>query len=550
MGKTSRNKAKRKKKAAKQAAKAANAGAAAPSPAAADGEPGAAGAAGASLFAATVAKQKVTGVGEAALPYPDDRISMYRTMFSAMGKQEWWWIMDDTLAEVGTALRRNHFAVLDGFLGGADAKLATAMRGEVRAVYEAGLVPDARQVMEGCPRLEPGALAGGRSGHGLAYVMQPVRGDHVAWFGGDEPACRFKALPVLLQRVDTLVSELAPHVPELRGVKNRTKAMVTCYPGGGARYVRHCDTTRGATHNGRILTAVYYANGGGWSAKDGGELRIFSPMNSTEDPVVERATLPPLGDRLVIFSSDNRVPHEVLAAHFQRFACTIWYFDERLRGAALDEAYVGDGGGGGDGAAAAGAGSTDLGEGGEGSVVPDGDGGGGESAATSDAKEREQARIRREIARYEAKYGVKAKVYKDYGAEGASTAKPQPAAASGGNTAEKEGASAAVSTAVDGATPTPAPRTPPPRTPEPPPALPPGPASAGSGPSAGDDAGNGVDDMGGGGSTSGDAKKEGDSVAAAPPNHDAPPGKAPTAAAAATQVHKDWRGSADVWELD
>ena len=39
--------------------------------------------------------------------------------------------------------------------------------------------------------------------------MQPVRGDHVAWFGGDEPACRFKALPVLLQRVDTLVSELA-----------------------------------------------------------------------------------------------------------------------------------------------------------------------------------------------------------------------------------------------------------------------------------------------------------------------------------------------------
>ena len=580
MGKKSRNKAKRKKKAAaKQAAKAANAGAAAaPSPADADGEPGAgAGAAGASLFAAAVAKQKVTGVGEAALPYPDDRIPMYRTMFSAMGKQEWWWIMDDTLAEVGTALRRNHFAVLDGFLGGVDAKLATTVRGEVRAVYEAGLIPDARQVMEGCPRLEPGALAGGRSGHGLAYVMQPVRGDHVAWFGGDEPACRFKALPVLLQRVDTLVSELAPHVPELRGVKNRTKAMLTCYPGGGARYVRHCDTTRGGTHNGRILTALYYANGGGWSAKDGGELRIFSPMNSTQDPVVERATLPPLGDRLVIFWSDNRVPHEVLAAHFQRFACTLWYFDERLRGAALDEASVGDGGGGGGGGAgagAAGADSTDLDEGGEASVAAKnaGDGGGGESAATSDAKEREQARIRREIARYEAKYGVKAKVYKDYDTEGASAVKPQPAAASGGgntNTnpaAEKEGAggAAGISTAVDGATPTPAPRTPPPtRTPEPPPALPSGPAPAGSGPSAGADGGHGGGDMGG--STSGDAKEQGDSsvAAAAPPtptNHDAPPPlpgnkKAPpaattTAAAAATQVHKDWRGSADVWELD
>ena len=318
MGKKSRrNRATKKKRAKAKAAAPPSPANAPPSPSPADKHDGE------SLHAAVVAKQKVPGVGQGALPYQDS-IPMYRTMFSAMGKQEWWWVMDDTLAEVGATLRRNHFAVLDGFLGGVAAQLAVAVRGEVRAVYEAGLVPDAKPVMEGCPRLEPGALAGGRSGHGLAYVMQPVRGDHVAWFGGDEPACRFKALPVLLQRVDTLVSELAPHVPELRGVKNRTKAMVTCYPGGGARYVRHCDTTRGATHNGRILTALYYANGGEWSAEDGGELRVFAPMNSTEDPVVERATLPPLGDRLVIFWSDNRVPHEVLAAHFQRFACTLW----------------------------------------------------------------------------------------------------------------------------------------------------------------------------------------------------------------------------------
>ena len=371
--------------------------------------------------------------------------------------------------------------------------------------------------------------------------MQPVRGDHVAWFGGDEPACRFKALPVLLQRVDTLVSELAPHVPELRGVKNRTKAMVTCYPGGGARYVRHCDTTRGATHNGRILTAVYYANGGGWSLKDGGELRIFSPMNSTEDQVVERATLPPLGDRLVIFWSDNRVPHEVLAAHFQRFACTIWYFDERLRGAALDEASVGGGGGPGGPGGEGGDGDG----GGRGSVVRDAGDGGGESSAAADAKEREHARIRREIARYEAKYGVKAKVYKDYDAEGASSVKTPPTTASGdtGCVAVSAGAANTESSSSvacngllvgideEGTTPTPAPRTPPPPRP---------PNSTG---------GDGTTRV----SVTTRPKQADKATAAVATSANATltaPHRSSIKLPSKTQFHKDWRGSADVWELD
>ena len=35
----------------------------------------------------------------------------------------------------------------------------------------------------------------------------------------------------------------------------------------------------------------------------------------------------PLADRLVLFYSDYRVPHEVLPAHHERLAITLWYFD-------------------------------------------------------------------------------------------------------------------------------------------------------------------------------------------------------------------------------
>jgi hypoxia-inducible factor (prolyl hydroxylase) len=50
----------------------------------------------------------------------------------------------------------------------------------------------------------------------------------------------------------------------------------------------------------------------------------------------------PLFDRLLLFFADYRVPHEVLAAHADRLAITLWYFDKaeytraRERGEAAD----------------------------------------------------------------------------------------------------------------------------------------------------------------------------------------------------------------------
>ena len=84
-----------------------------------------------------------------------------------------------------------------------------------------------------------------------------------------------------LTKVDTLVAQLGPRVSQLRDIAHRSKAMVACYPGGGARYVRHCDNSCESGHgercNGRRLTAIIYLNEG-WTLLNGGELRLFAPF--------------------------------------------------------------------------------------------------------------------------------------------------------------------------------------------------------------------------------------------------------------------------------
>jgi|EP00908_Phaeocystis_cordata_P014867 hypoxia-inducible factor (prolyl hydroxylase) len=114
--------------------------------------------------------------------------------------------------------------------------------------------------------------------------------------------------------------------------------MVTCYPGGGARYVRHCDNScfagKGERCNGRRLTCILYLNPE-WEALHGGELRLYEPFAPKSKPAV--ADVAPLLDRLIIFYADYRVPHEVLPAHAERFAITLWYFDGEERARALEK---------------------------------------------------------------------------------------------------------------------------------------------------------------------------------------------------------------------
>jgi hypoxia-inducible factor (prolyl hydroxylase) len=90
---------------------------------------------------------------------------------------------------------------------------------------------------------------------------------------------------------------------------------------------RHCDNP---DKNGRILTAILYLNPD-WSEGDGGELQLTQTRVSGADIAQQDEqrliVIPPLMNRLLLFWSDRRCPHEVLPAAKHRYAVTTWYFN-------------------------------------------------------------------------------------------------------------------------------------------------------------------------------------------------------------------------------
>uniref|UniRef100_A0A8C2J5X7 hypoxia-inducible factor-proline dioxygenase n=1 Tax=Cyprinus carpio TaxID=7962 RepID=A0A8C2J5X7_CYPCA len=109
--------------------------------------------------------------------------------------------------------------------------------------------------------------------------------------------------------------------------------MVACYPGDGTGYVRHVDNPNG---DGRCVTCIYYLNKNWDAKKDGGLLRIFP------DGTAQFADIEPKFDRLLLFWSDRRNPHEVQPAHATRYAITVWYFDADERARAKEKYLTGE----------------------------------------------------------------------------------------------------------------------------------------------------------------------------------------------------------------
>lgn len=118
--------------------------------------------------------------------------------------------------------------------------------------------------------------------------------------------------------------------PELQSVSTRSRAMVTCYPGNQKAYTKHCDNAMG---NGRKLTTILYLNPN-WGGEDGGELVIY-PSHKNVDlcnriygagagavGVNVRSgnkaavAISPVLNRLVMFWSDMRCPHEVVILRY------------------------------------------------------------------------------------------------------------------------------------------------------------------------------------------------------------------------------------------
>uniref|UniRef100_A0A8C4QK37 hypoxia-inducible factor-proline dioxygenase n=1 Tax=Eptatretus burgeri TaxID=7764 RepID=A0A8C4QK37_EPTBU len=174
--------------------------------------------------------------------------------------------------------------------------------------------------LHGSGRFGAGRLAGGLSS------VPTVRGDQVTWIEGSEDG--FPLLGLLVSRTDRLILSCVGDLGCRIG--GRTKAMVACYPGNGSGYVRHVDNPNG---DGRCITCIYYLNYG-WDSRHGGLLRIFPEGRNRV------ANIEPFFDRLLLFWSDRRNPHEVQPTYVTRYAITVWYFDTEER-ARAKERYMG-----------------------------------------------------------------------------------------------------------------------------------------------------------------------------------------------------------------
>ncbi|XP_026790110.1 egl nine homolog 3 isoform X2 [Pangasianodon hypophthalmus] len=203
------------------------------------------------------------------------------------------------LEHVVPSLLDRGFFYLDHFLGEAIGRMVL---GQVKQIHRSGV-------------LSAGQLAGRASG----VCRSHIRGDKITWRSGTERGA--EAIGFLLKQTDKLISLCAGRLGK-NTVRERSKAMVACYPGNGAGYVKHVDNPNA---DGRCVTCIYYLNKN-WNAKEhGGVLRIFPEGKSYV------ADIEPLFDRLLLFWSDRRNPHEVQPSFATRYAITVWYFDSEER---------------------------------------------------------------------------------------------------------------------------------------------------------------------------------------------------------------------------
>ncbi|XP_004559788.2 egl nine homolog 1 isoform X1 [Maylandia zebra] len=207
-------------------------------------------------------------------------------------------------------MNKHGICVVDGFVG---AEIGLGILENVKALYETGKFTDGQLVSQ------------------KSDSTKDIRGDKITWIDGKEPRC--EKIQFLMNRMDDLIRHCNGKLGNY-AINGRTKAMVACYPGNGTGYVRHVDNPNG---DGRCVTCIYYLNRD-WNAKEhGGLLRIFPEGKA------QFADIEPKFDRLLLFWSDRRNPHEVQPAYATRYAITVWYFDADERARAKEKYLTGAG---------------------------------------------------------------------------------------------------------------------------------------------------------------------------------------------------------------
>uniref|UniRef100_A0A3B4ZN77 hypoxia-inducible factor-proline dioxygenase n=1 Tax=Stegastes partitus TaxID=144197 RepID=A0A3B4ZN77_9TELE len=207
-------------------------------------------------------------------------------------------------------MNKHGICVVDNFVG---AETGLGILENVKALHKTGKFTDGQLVSQ------------------KSDSTKDIRGDKITWIEGREAGC--EKILFLMSRMDDLIRHCNGKLGNY-SINGRTKAMVACYPGNGTGYVRHVDNPNG---DGRCVTCIYYLNKD-WNAKEhGGLLRIFPEGKA------QFADIEPKFDRLLLFWSDRRNPHEVQPAFATRYAITVWYFDADERARAKEKYLTGAG---------------------------------------------------------------------------------------------------------------------------------------------------------------------------------------------------------------
>ncbi|WP_308365409.1 MULTISPECIES: 2OG-Fe(II) oxygenase [unclassified Microbulbifer] len=99
----------------------------------------------------------------------------------------------------------------------------------------------------------------------------------------------------------------------------------------GTYYKKHLDAFKGGTN--RVVSTVLYLTPN-WQPQDGGELVIYPPEGSGEEPLIRVA---PRFGQMAIFLSEE-FPHEVLTVHRPRYSVTGWFRVNNSLGETIDPA--------------------------------------------------------------------------------------------------------------------------------------------------------------------------------------------------------------------
>ncbi|KAH8340610.1 hypothetical protein KR059_002442 [Drosophila kikkawai] len=226
---------------------------------------------------------------------------------------------EDLCRNIISDMNKYGLSVVDDFLG---VETGLKILNEVRSMYNAGAFHDGQLVQNPTPDVPSSAVRGDK-----------IRGDKIKWVGGNEPGC--SNVWYLTNQIDSVVYRV--NTMKDNGIlgnyhiRERTRAMVACYPGSGTHYVMHVDNPK---KDGRVITAIYYLNIN-WDARESGGILRIRPTPGTTVADIE-----PKFDRLIFFWSDIRNPHEVQPAHRTRYAITVWYFDAKEREEALNRAKL------------------------------------------------------------------------------------------------------------------------------------------------------------------------------------------------------------------